>query len=80
MDEVGNDTNRARKRKVNDSDAAHDGLKHVMEVTDGDNNPFHVTNCLTTRADGATPIPPFVGHSNPSANATKTGRLNVTAR
>lgn len=47
----------------------HDGLKHLFEETDGDNNPFHVTNCMTTRADGATPIPPYLGHSNPSTQS-----------
>jgi len=39
----------------------------MFEETDGDNNPFHVTNVFTTRADGATPIPPMLGHSNPSS-------------
>ena len=47
----------------------HDVLKHAFEETDGDNNPFHVTNCLTTCAAGTTPIPPFLGHSSPQSKA-----------
>lgn len=54
-----------------------DALKHAFQDTDGDNNPFHVTNCMTTRADGATPIPPFLGHSNP---ATKSAAPKLTTR
>jgi hypothetical protein len=69
MDEVGCDTNKGRKKKVGHVDTAHDGLKRCMEVTDGDNNPFHVTNCMTTRADGATPIPPYIGHANPGTKS-----------
>lgn len=68
---MGSDTNKARKKKVAHIDTSHDGLKHTMEVTDADNNPFHVTNCLTTRGDGEIPIPPMLGHSNPASKATK---------
>ena len=49
------------------AESMKDSMRHNFEDTDGDNNPFHVTNCLTTCADGLTPIPPFLGHSNPSA-------------
>eukprot|EP00327_Prymnesium_parvum_P009381 CAMPEP_0184377990 /NCGR_PEP_ID=MMETSP0007-20130409/2722_1 /TAXON_ID=97485 /ORGANISM="Prymnesium parvum, Strain Texoma1" /LENGTH=79 /DNA_ID=CAMNT_0026722095 /DNA_START=91 /DNA_END=330 /DNA_ORIENTATION=- len=69
MDEQGAEHNKGRKKKVGSKDTSHDGLRHCMEVTDADNNPFHVTNCMTTRADGAAPIPPLLGHSNPSTNA-----------
>lgn len=35
----------------------------------GDNNPLYDAKSLTTRADGLTltPIPPYLGHSNPSS-------------
>lgn len=55
----------------------HDILKHAFEATDGDNNPFHVTNAMTTRADGTTPIPPFLGHSSPS---TKSAAPNLSKK
>ena len=59
MDEMGSDTNKGRKKKVAHVDCMFDGLKHGMELTDGDNNPFHVTNCMTTCADATTFIPPM---------------------
>mmetsp|Transcript_9690 Transcript_9690/g.24858 ORF Transcript_9690/g.24858 Transcript_9690/m.24858 type:complete len:174 (+) Transcript_9690:298-819(+) len=48
MDEIGSDSNKNRKKKVGHKDAMHDGLKRNCEDTDGDNNPFHVTICMTT--------------------------------
>ena len=71
MDEVGSDTNKGRKKVVGHVDSMHDAFKRVLDDTDGDNNPFHVTNCMTTRADGATPIPPYLGHSNPSTQSKR---------
>lgn len=78
MDEMGCDQNKKRRQKVLSKKSASEGLKHVMDITDGDNNPFHVTNCFTTRADGATPIPPMLGHACPSAK--KDAVINVTRR
>jgi hypothetical protein len=69
MDEVGTNFNNTRKKKVAHINTQSDGLKRAMEDTDGDNNPFHVTNCLTTRADGSTVIPPYLGHSNPGVKS-----------
>ena len=69
LDEMGSDTNKGRKKKIAHVDCMFDGLKHGMELTDGDNNPFHVTNCLTTCADAITFIPPLLAHSNPSSSA-----------
>lgn len=48
MDEMGSDTNRGRAKVVASAESTHDGLSHTFEQTDGDNNPFHVTNCLIT--------------------------------
>eukprot|EP00966_Prymnesium_polylepis_P117003 2703738-Prymnesium_polylepis.1 len=48
-----------------------------MEDTDGDNNPFHVANCMTTCAAGTTDVPPYLGHSNPSAKS-KTDTCKIT--
>jgi len=79
MDEIGSDTNKARKKKVEGKGSQHDGLKHNMEDTDGDNNPFHVTNCMTTCAAGTTDVPPYLGHSNPSAKS-KTDTCRVTRK
>jgi len=79
MDEMGADTNKGQKKKVGHVDANHDGLKHSFSDTDGDNNPFHTTICLTTRADGATPTPPMLGHSNPGAKS-KTAKCNLTRK
>jgi hypothetical protein len=62
---------------VNHIDCMEDALKHVYTDTDGDNNPFHVTNCLTTRADGELCIPPFLSHSSPS---TKTGTPKLSRK
>ena len=50
MDEVGSDTNKGLKKVVGHVDSKHDGFNHVFNDSDGDNNPFHVTNCMTTRA------------------------------
>ena len=69
MDEMGSDTNKGRKKIIAGVDAMLDALKHAYDETDGDNNPFHVTNCMTTRADGATVIPPMLIHSNPSTQS-----------
>ena len=69
MDEVGNDTNKSRARVVGSREQQCDGLRHVFEETDGDNNPFHVTACVTTCAKGTTKIPVVLGHSNPSSKA-----------
>ena len=77
MDEVGSDPNKGRKKTTGHVDEAHDGLQHRFAETDGDNNPFHVTNCLTTRADGTTPIPPMLGHSNPASKA-KSGSPKIS--
>ena len=79
MDEVGSDTNKGRKKKIAGTDSMHDGFRHVYEITDGDNNPFHVTNCLTTCAHGTTPIPPYLGHSSPSTKS-KTDAPKITAQ
>ena len=69
MDEVGNDTNKSRASVVGSRDQQHDGLRHVFEETDGDNNPFHVTACVTTCGAGTTRTPPMLGHSNPGSKA-----------
>lgn len=67
MDEIGADTTQARKRKIVGAHSMQDALRHNFEETDGDKAPFHVTLCLTTCATGLTPIPPYIGHSNPSS-------------
>ena len=69
MDEVGNDTNKSRASVVGSRNQQRDGLRHVFEETDGDNNPFHVTACLTTCAAGTMKTPVLLGHSNPSSKA-----------
>ena len=74
MDEVGCDSNKARVTKV----MRDDQLFHNFEDTDGDHTPFHVTNALTTCANGTTPIPPFLIHSNPTSKAH--GLPKVTKR
>ena len=55
MDEMGVDTNKSRKKKAAKKEAATDLRQHarLFEETYGDNNPFHVTGCLTTCADGS---------------------------
>lgn len=67
MDEMGSDSNKMRKKKISHVDVMYDGLKRAMELTDGDNNPYHVTVCLTTCADAQTHVPPLLGHSNPGS-------------
>ena len=60
----------------------HDQLFHNFEDTDGDHTPFHVTNALTTCANGTTPIPPFLIHSNPGSknpNITSKYAPNITS-
>ena len=52
-------------------------MKRAFEETEGDNNPFHVTNMLTTRADGTCPIPPVLIHSNPGTKS-KTDECKLT--
>lgn len=79
MDEMGSDTNKGRNKKIGHVDSSHDGFRRTMEITDADNNPFHVTNCMTTRSDGATPIPPFIGHSNP-ASKSSSGKAKISSR
>ena len=68
MDEMGTDTNKSRKKKAARTENATDLRKRaqLFEETWGDNNPFHVTVCLTTCANGTLPIPPFLIHSNPN--------------
>ena len=57
MDELGVDTNKSRKKKAAKKEAATDLRQHAQlfeetySETYGDNNPFHVTGCLTTCAD-----------------------------
>ena len=78
MDEVGCDSNKARVTKV----MRDDQLFHNFEDTDGDHTPFHVTNALTTCANGTTPIPPFLIHSNPGSknpNITSKYAPNITS-
>ena len=77
MDEMGSDTNKGRKKVIAGKHAMLDALRHIFDDTDGDNNPFHVTNCLTTRADGKLPIPPYVGHSAPTSNADVEPKLTA---
>lgn len=79
MDEIGVDSNKMRKKKIGHVDMMSDGLRHAMELTDADNNPYHVTVCLTTCADGQTLMPPLIGHSNPGSKAT-TDVQNITRR
>eukprot|EP00966_Prymnesium_polylepis_P292913 6765389-Prymnesium_polylepis.1 len=79
MDEIGSDSNKNRKKKVAHKDAMHDGLKRNCDDTDGDNNPFHVTICMTTCADGSTPIPPYIGHANANSKS-KTGTCKIRRR
>ena len=68
MDEMGVDSNKSRKKKAARKESATDLRKRaqLFEETWGDNNPFHVTVCLTTCANGTTCIPPFLIHSNPN--------------
>ena len=68
MDEMGSDTNKSRKKKAARKESATDLRKRaqLFEETWGDNNPFHVTVCLTTCANGTTCTPPFLIHSNPN--------------
>ena len=50
--------------------------------SDGDHTPFHVTNALTTCANGTTPIHPFLIHSNPGSknpNITSKYAPNITS-
>ena len=79
MDEQGCDSNKGRRKKVGHVDTQHDGLKHNYDTTDGDNNPFHVTLCATSQGLGDTPIPLYIGHSNPSCKST-TGTARVTRK
>ena len=79
MDEVGSDTNKGRKKKACGKEQMHSALKRASEETDGDNNPFHVTNMLTTRSDGKLVIPPVLIHSNPSTTS-KTEQPKLTRR
>ena len=79
MDEVGSDTNKGRKKKVCGTEQLNAAMKRASEETDGDNNPFHVTNMLTTRADGRLCIPPVLIHSNPSTTS-KTAQPKLTTR
>ena len=77
MDEVGSDTNKGRKKVVGGRKCMTNSLRHMFEMTDGDNNPFHATFCMTTRSDGQLCIPPMLGHSNPSSKS-KTSHPKVT--
>ena len=79
MDEMGYDHNKKRRKKVGHVDTVYDALRHAMEVTDGDNNPYHVTVCLTTCADGICRVPPLLGHSNPGSKS-KRDVQNITRR
>ena len=67
MDEMGVDTNKSRKKKAAREEWATDLRKRaqLFEETWGDNNPFHVTVCLTSCANGIC-MPPFLIHSNPN--------------
>ena len=78
MDEMGADTNKGRKKKVCSKDALSDGLQHNFDITDGDNNPFHTTICLTTWACGSLHTPPLLGHSNPKSNSKTLPKLTAT--
>ena len=73
MDEMGVDTNKSRKKKAAKKEAATDHRQQaqLFEETYGDNNPFHVTGCLTTCADGSNCIPPFLIHSNPNCTTNE---------
>ena len=76
---MGTDTNKSRKKNAARKESATDQRKQaqLFEETWGDNNPFHVTVCLTTCANGTTCIPPFLIHSNPNC---KTEQPKVTQR
>ena len=77
---MGTDTNKSRKKKAARKESATDQRKQaqLFEETWGDNNPFHVTVCLTTCANGTTTcMPPFLIHSNPNC---KTKQPKVTER
>ena len=64
-DEEGKDTNVARIKVLGSFALCSSEFNRVFQITDGDHPPFHVTNGLTTRADGRFVIPPFLVHSRP---------------
>ena len=64
-DEGGKDTNVARTKVLGSFALCNSKFNRVFQITDGDHPPFHVTNGLTTRADGRFVIPPFLIHSRP---------------
>ena len=64
-DEEGKDTNVARIKVLGSFALCNSKFNRVFQITDGDHPPFHVTNGLTTRADGRFVIPPFLIHSRP---------------
>lgn len=67
MDEIGSNTNKGRKKVAAHVDSMRqDSGKHVYSETDGDNNPFHTTVCLTSWGNGRLYTPPMLGHSNPN--------------
>lgn len=66
MYEIGIDSNNNCRRKIGHVDTSHDQLKSSLYITDADNNPFHVTICMTNCADASTEVAPFLGHSSKS--------------
>lgn len=63
IDEIGTDSNKGSKKKVADVDCMFYDLKHgIVELSHGDNNPLHVTSCMTSYSDVTTYIPPILAH------------------
>ena len=68
-DEEGKDSNAARRKVIGDfALLGKSHFRRVFEITDGDKIPFHVTNGMTTRADGRFVISPYLVHSAPGTD------------
>ena len=62
------DTNKARTKLLAGTDLKSNGWNRVFEVTEGDHMLWHVTNCLTSCANGHL-LPSVLVHSRPGPKA-----------